>query len=630
MNGQPAARRGIYLIALLTACVGLVRWQPATPALAADKPRGSTSAYATEPLTNSDRPSADVNRSPVDFVLSPDESWMVVANQTSHTVSLVDMATGEVLDETACGHRPVALAIAPDGTHILATASYTGELFRFVVDGDKLREVDRLFLGFEPWDVAITADGKTAYIALAAAAEVAEVDLNPMAVRRRIAVGRWPRFLALSPDGERLAVGTSGEGGVSVVDTALGKRIFQEDFVGMNLGGMWPSRDGRFVYLPWITYLNNPITENNIRRGWVLASRIARVNLREHVRREAISLDPPGEAVADPYAVALNDDESTMVATAAGTHELLVYRSAGLPWQDYGGPGDHIAQELRNAPNRFDRIELGGRPMAVRFCHDGRRVWVANYLLNCVQEVDIDARKLVRSIDLGGSEKPLLARKGEAVFLDGRKSLDQWYSCFSCHYEAGPNRPTVDTRTDGGFQNTYKTIRGLYNVSRTGPWTWHGWQNDLRAAMRKSLAETLLSPDTPRRNEIKALVAYLESLETPPNWHWQPDGTLSEAGRRGKTVFEGPTAGCATCHSGPEFTDGEIHDVGTGEPNDKYEGYNTPSLIGVARQIHWLHHGHADSLEALLTGEHNPTKVTGNGELTPAERADLIAYLQTL
>lgn len=613
---------------LIGALIG--SWQVSVNIAAAEKPATDETPSSEGALDSEASSTDEVDRSPVDFVLGPAERWMVVANQTSDTISLVDLDSGEVLQELPCGRRPMAVAIESDGKHVLATASYSGELLRYAVDGHSLQEVGRLFLGYEPWGVAVTPDNKTAYVALAAADQVAEVDLEEMEVRRLIPVGSWPRFLSLSADAERLAVGTSGEGGVSVIDTASGEKVFQENFVGMNLGRMWPSSDGQHVYFPWIAYLNNPITEHNIRRGWVLASRIARVNVHEHVRREAISLDPPGQAVADPHAVALNDDESWMVATASGTHELLVYRMKGLPWQDYGGPGDHIAHELRDNPDRFDRIELGGRPMAVRFCSDGRRVWVANYLLNSVQEVDVEAREVLRSIDLGGPEEPSIARAGEAVFLDGRKSLDQWYSCYSCHYEAGPNRPTVDTRNDGGFQNTYKTIRGLYNVASTGPWTWHGWQDDLRAAMRKSLAETLMSPDTPRRSDQKALVAYLESLSPPPNWHRGPDGSLSEAALRGKAVFEGPTAGCINCHSGPEFTDGQIHDVGTGEPVDKYDGYNTPSLVGVARQVRWLHNGHAESLEELLTGAHNPADITGNGELTPSELADLIAYLKTL
>lgn len=624
------ARYGSLLLIAIVIVTAIGSWQLNVNVSAAEKPAAAKTAPSNDSI-DSEIPSTDeIDRSPVDFVLGPDERWMVVANQTSHTISLVDLTSGQVLQELPCGRRPTALALESDGKHVLVTASYSGELIRFAVDGESMRVVNRLFLGFEPWGVAVTPDNNTAYVALAAADLVAEVDVERMEVRRQIAVGSWPRFLTLSGDAERLAVGTSGEGGVSVIDTAKGERLFQENFVGMNLGRMWPSKDGQYVYLPWIAYLNNPITEHNIRRGWVLASRIARVNVREHLRREAISLDPPGEAVADPHAVALNDDESWMVATASGTHELLVYQMKGLPWQDYGGPGDHIAHELRDNPDRFDRIELGGRPMAVRFCSDGRRVWVANYLLNSMQEVDIEEREVLRSFDLGGPEEPSLARVGEAVFLDGRKSLDQWYSCYSCHYEAGPNRPTVDTRNDGGFQNTYKTIRGLHNVARTGPWTWHGWQDDLRDAMRKSLAETLMAPDTPRRSDQQALVAYFESLSPPPNWYREPDGSLSEAALRGKAVFEGPTAGCINCHSGPEFTDGEIHDVGTGEPVDKYDGYNTPSLVSVARQVRWLHNGHAESLEELLTGEHNPANITGNGELTPSELADLIAYLKTL
>lgn len=629
MKGQ-LARGGLLMLASIGVCLMMGRGRLLTIATAAEKPAADQASQAIEPGNETTATVADVDRSPVDFVLAPDESWMVVANQTSSTLSLVNLTTGRVLNEVSCGRRPMDIELAPDGKHLFVTASYSGELIRFKVEDNQLHEIDRLALGFEPWGLAITPDGNTAYVALAAGDCVAEVDLPRMELRRKISVGKWPRFLALSANAQRLAVGVSGDGGVSVIDTEKGEQVFQENFVGMNLGRMWPSKDGEHVYFPWITYLNNPITEHNIRRGWVLASRIARVNVREHVRREAISLDPPGQAVADPYAVALNHDESWMVATASGTHELLIYQMKGLPWQDYGGPGDHIAHELRDNPDRFDRIELGGRPMAVQFCSDGRRVWIANYLLNAMQEVDIHDRKILRTIELGGPEEPSLARTGEAVFLDARKSLDQWYSCYSCHYEAGPNRPTVDTRNDGGFQNTYKTIRGLHNVAQTGPWTWHGWQDDFRAAMRKSLAETLMAPDTPRRDDLKALVAYLESLTPVPNWYRNADGSLPEAAERGKAVFAGEVAGCINCHNGPEFTDGEIHDVGTGEPNDKYDGYNTPSLVGVARQVRWLHHGHAESLEELLTGEHNPEQVTGNGTLSPSELADLIAYLQTL
>jgi len=57
------------------------------------------------------------------------------------------------------------------------------------------------------------------------------VDLTTVAEVRRIEVGRWPRSLALTPDGSRLAVGVNGDGGVAVVDTVKLNRIYLEDFV---------------------------------------------------------------------------------------------------------------------------------------------------------------------------------------------------------------------------------------------------------------------------------------------------------------------------------------------------------------------------------------------------------------
>ena len=41
---------------------------------------------------------------------------------------------------------------------------------------------------------------------------------------------------------------------------------------------------------------------------------------------------------------------------------------------------------------------------------------------------------------------------------------------------------TMDTNNDGSY-GTFKTVPALYNVTRTAPWTWHGWQTDLGAAV---------------------------------------------------------------------------------------------------------------------------------------------------
>jgi mono/diheme cytochrome c family protein len=377
-----------------------------------------------------------------------------------------------------------------------------------------------------------------------------------------------------------------------------------------------------------MVYRQNPITQNNIRIGWVLASRIARVRLDEKARREAISLDPQGQAVSDPHGLAISPDEKKLVCAASGTHELLVYRLPDLPLIDYGGPGDHIDRALLNDKERFYRIPVSGRPMAIRFSKDGQRVFVANYLLNCVQMVHLAEKKIERSIVLGGPREPSLARQGEAIFYDGQRSLDQWYSCHSCHYEGHTNAAVMDTRNDGRNGN-FKTVLSLRNVTRTGPWTWHGWQTDLHAAMFKSMTDTMLGKK-PTEEDVKAITAFLDTLTTPPNPHRLPDGSLDEAAQRGEKIFHGNKAGCARCHSGPYFTDGKVHDVGLGDRGDAYKGYNPPSLLGIYDRVLYLHDGRSSSLEQILRGPHNPADVNGNGELDEQELKDLLAYLRAL
>ena len=569
---------------------------------------------------------AERDRSPVDLVLGPDETWLATVNQTSDSVSLVRVSDGALLDEVAVGHHPVAIALAPDDKTLLVSGHYSGEVTLLEVADGKLKTGGQIDVGFQPHGIALSPDGQTAYVACTASAEVAVVDLASRRVIDRIAVGRWPRHVALSPNGSRLAVATSGDRGVTIVDTQARLAAYQEQFVGLNIGQMQASKDGRYVWFPWMVYRNNSITPNNIRLGWVMASRIARVRLDGPARREAMSLDPQGKAIADVHGLGLTSDESRLIASAAGTHELLVYRTEGLPLKDYGGT-DHIEPDLLADHERFYRMELGGRPLALRVSKDDRTVYVVNYLDNSVQVVDIVERKVVRTLPLGSAAEVSLARRGEAIFYDARRSLDQWYSCHTCHYEGGTTSVPTDTTNDG-TAFTFKTVLPLYHLHETGPWTWHGWQTDLQAAMKKSLTETMLGPQ-PTDEDASAMLAYLQSLELPPNPFRAKDGSLSPAAERGKLVFASDKAACASCHSGPHFTDGQVHDVGLGSPRDRYKGYNTPSLLGVYGKVKLLHDGRVDSLEAVITGPHAPEKVAGS-KLSEDEVKDLVEYLKSL
>jgi DNA-binding beta-propeller fold protein YncE/cytochrome c1 len=568
------------------------------------------------------------DRSPVDVALSPDGQWLVTANQTSDTLSLVRAGDGQVVAETACGRRPADVVFTPDGRRVLATASYGGTLHVYDLAGEKLQPADSVQLGFEPTGIAVSPDGKTAYVALAAANEIAFVDLARKGIDARVAVGQWPRYVSLTPDGTRLAVGCSGAGGISVVDTQTRQELYKSTFEGLNIGHLAASADGRYAYFPWMVYADRPITPGNIREGWVMGNRLARVKLDGPARREALALDPRGRAVADPHGIALTPDESWLALSASGTHELVALRLADLPLRD-DGPGDHLNPDIAADGQRMFRVPLGGRPMGLAFARDGRRVYVANYLANSIQVVDFAERRLEREIPLGGPAEPSLARRGEAIFHDANRSTDGWYSCHSCHYDAHTNAVTMDTKNDGSF-GTYKMVLSLRgNPRRSGPWFWHGLADDFEAALAKSLADTMQGPN-PSDDDARQVAAYLDELESPPNWWRSPDGSLTAAAERGQQVFAGEAANCASCHSGPQFTDGLVHDVGLGSRHDKHQGFNTPSLSGIANRVRYLHHGRALSLDDLLADLHSPAKVSQTRELTDQERADLVAYLQSL
>lgn len=586
-------------------------------------------AAALPTIAMADENFAGQHHSPVDLVLSLDESWLVSVNQTSDSISLVDVRSGRVLDEQSVGSHPSDIVLMPDGKTVLVSASWSGTLHVLQIEARKLKTIGSIKLGDEPVGIAVTSDGKRAFVGLIATGNVAEVDLKELKVIRRIPVGKWPRYLTLSADDSRLAVGCAGEEKIVVVDPANGEVLYDERLSGgINLGHMQTSKDGTYAYFPWMVYRNNPITAGNIRRGWVLASRIGRVRLDGESYREAISLDVPGLAIADPHGLGISDNQERLVVSASGTHELLVYRLPDLPFIGIGGPGDLIDPALRSDRRRFNRIETGGRPMGLQISKDNKTVFVANFLKDSIQVVDLDDRTVLREFHLGGPDKKTPARLGMEIFYDGRRSLDQWYSCHSCHQDGGSNSRPMDTFNDG-TPLTNKTVISLYNVTRTGPWTWHGWQEDLSDAMHKSLTTTMLGK-APVRDEVPSLLAYLETLKEPPNPFRMPDGSLSAAAKRGQKVFASTKAACINCHSGDYYTDGRIHDVGLGSMTDKYKGYNTPSLRGLYRKTRFLHNGRARSLERVVKDLHSPEKVQGEAVLTEDEVSDLIEYLKSL
>lgn len=566
------------------------------------------------------------DRSPVDLALTADGKWLVTANQTSGTATLIDVARQRVVAEIEVGEYPVSVVAGGEPDEIWMSCRDSGTVVRLAIDDGELDKIQTRTVGYHPWGLAWDPRRGSLWVAQRAAGRVVELDGAGGEVVRTVEVGNWPERLAISPQASHLVVTLAGEQGMAIVDLNRGS-VRKRSFRALNQGQPIFSDDGTEVWLPWMMYRAFPINPTNIRRGWVWGSRLGRIPLDDSGTRRILTLDQRGRAVADPCDMSWVGDGSQLVMTAGGTHELLWFRRKRLPWRDYAGT-DHMDPRLIPDQTRFRRIALGGRPQGIAAAPGSTTVYVANYLRNSVQVVDLREFRVVHEIDLGGPREPSPARLGAAIFYDAGRSLDQWYSCHTCHQDGGTNAVATDTLNDGSAR-TFKTILPLYDLPRTRPWTWHGWQTDLRAAMTKSLTSTMLGTP-PSEKEIDALLSFFDQLKRPVNPFAVDESRDRLAISRGRKVFFGPAAGCADCHSGPHYTDGDIHDVGSGAPSDRYPGYNTPSLRGAALRLRLMHDGRATSLDALLRNHHRPQDVSGTRGLSEAQRRDLIEFLKTL
>jgi mono/diheme cytochrome c family protein len=137
-------------------------------------------------------------------------------------------------------------------------------------------------------------------------------------------------------------------------------------------------------------------------------------------------------------------------------------------------------------------------------------------------------------------------------------------------------------------------------------------------------------------SKLPGLQAYQLSLAAPA----PPAGSFdAAAAARGQALFAG-AAKCATCHSGPEFTDANtrLHppsdSMGEPEPGgapsyasrSATKQYRTAPLKGVWQHPPYFHNGSAATLDAVVS-TYNTRMSLG---LNANQRADLVQYLKSL
>ncbi len=565
------------------------------------------------------------HRSPIDLAALPDGKRALTANYTSDTVSLIDLESGKVVRELPCGKKPSAVACSADGRLAAVSNLWSDSVSLFAIDKDALKATGEVRVGPQPRGVVFGNDNRTLYVAVAGNDEVVECDTTERKVTHRWQAPREPRQLALSSDGALLAAASTRSGQVRLWNTKTHKLHWERHIEdAFNLRGLTFAPDGRSVLCTHVVHRDFPVSRGNIEEGWVIDSRLTRLPLAPATKPplEQVALDTKGEAVGDPHGLTFDAAGKSLLVTGSGTHELLLFDAAALPWNG-GDPGDLINAVLTKKDGKFRRLALGGRPLTV-VSLPGGQVAVANYLLDAVQIIDVKEAKIIKTIALGSPAEVSAERQGEALFYDAKRSHNQWFSCQTCHVEGHTCGLNFDTLNDDSYGNA-KLTPSLRDVVHTPPYTWHGWQKDLGAAVTKSYTETMFGPK-PSEEEVKAVVAFLSTLEQPPNPHHEDKP--SKAVERGRAVFEGKGR-CIHCHKGEFYTSSSNYDVKLEPDGSPYDLWNPPSLRGVWDRGPYLHDGRAKSLDDVLQKAHAPEKVGGK-ELTPEERADLIEFLRSL
>ena len=148
----------------------------------------------------------------------------------------------------------------------------------------------------------------------------------------------------------------------------------------------------------------------------------------------------------------------------------------------------------------------------------------------------------------------------------------------------------------------------------------------------------------------KAIAAFERGLRTGPalfdKWLEGDRSVFDEAQERGRMIFF--TRGqCATCHFGPNFTDGTFHNIGTGSgedpgrsaiSGDDYDlgAFKTPSLRNWKGREPFMHDGRFATIGEVLDFYNEPKSgALGHTELDPLglseeEQADVVAFLETI
>ena len=236
-------------------------------------------------------------------------------------------------------------------------------------------------------------------------------------------------------------------------------------------------------------------------------------------------------------------------------------------------------------------LRVGASPRGIAMAPDGAHAFVNNTLDGTLIVIDTALDTVVKTIAITDIPLAPVILLGKSLFnsaLEPRLSTDNWISCAVCNFD-----DMTDARTWAGFPDGPRNTPSLLRVVDTLPVHWSDDLDELadveltirniQAGAGLTQGDTLDSLGPPHAGlsaDLDALAACMASLEPLPSPY--PSDTPEVAS--GEEVFQ--LLGCQACHAPPSFTDGQLHDVGTGDPglernsHGRGTAFDTPMLRG--------------------------------------------------
>ncbi|MCQ3931040.1 MAG: hypothetical protein DPW16_11330 [Chloroflexi bacterium] len=543
-------------------------------------------------------------------ILAQRSSRLVTVNSESDSITLIE--EGIVQAEIVVGDDPRSVAITPDGK--TAWVTLRGENAVAVVNLETTQREAVIPIGHMPYGVVV--DDRRAYITCFGDGQVVVMDLASQTILYQVKVPDFPAGLALSGDWLLVTHFYTGQvTALNVQRTPVMIGTVTVDVGGTIAQSLILTPDGTRAYLP-MTRTGLSLISLQYMQDWFPIVAILDLATMQADRDGRLPLSLV-EGSNMPFDAAFTADGKSLLVVLAGSDAVLVVDSA--------------TGAIRQ------RIEVGANPRGILI--QGNQAIVSNALDGTLSVIDLDTYAVTQNIPVTEISLSPEILRGAVLFNSAEWPVmsDGAVSCATCHFDGG-----CDQRTWINFRSGPRNTLALGGSADFPPYNWAGEMAELQDTIEDHIRMVMLGDglitgdfdplidriDVGRSADLDALVAYVSTFEAWQSPYRNPDGTLTESAQRGMQIFMSGSPGCS-CHLPPLYTDQQQHDLAnTTFSLESYGAFDTPSLYGLWATAPYLHDGVVMTLEELLTRT-DPVHSVAD-DLTPQQLIDLISFLKSL